>query len=409
MRKFLPLAFAAALVLSAVATVVPAVYAFVPVTQSAACGATLTANTIITPPIFHCALPVDVTIGAPNIVVECKGVLTAGVGAGIGIDNPGYTGVSIIGCTLKGYTTGIEINTATSNNLLGDTAENSIGDGFYIVNSVSTTLTKDRALSNGADGFDLRGSSYSLLLGNTAKSNTGSGFYFSGDSYDTISSNTATADVINGFILTGSIDSILTGNKASGTTASNDGFLFTGSSNGNSLISSTSVLNGHDGIQVTSSNNIFLNSNGVKANGHDGIELDTSSATILLSNKAPANGNDGIQLVSSNNNYLYANSASCAASSTGTATCNLHDGIELDGSNSNWLVSNTASSNHNDGIHLDAASGTSGFNFMSGNTESYNAHYDREDDSTGSGTDGTSNIWIGDISATNLTFPALLP
>lgn len=277
-RVLVPLMLLLAVSTFAVAIVFsPSVQAQVP-----PCGSVLLVNTTITG--GTCTTPFAYQIGAPGITVHCKAAspTVTGIATSVGIENYGFTGVTIKGCTFSGFDIGILVVNAKSNSITHDVAQNSAGDGFKINDSVGTILTRNTATMNGGDGFDfVASSSFSVLTANSAVDNQGSGFAFNGDAHDVLQYNIAVLNGLDGFILSGASLNTLVRNTASGN--SQDGFLL------------TSGAPNPAGAPTLSNTNI-LYANQATINKHDGFELIDAQGNILIDNTAKFNVNDGIDL-----------------------------------------------------------------------------------------------------------------
>jgi|GEM_PF-2796137 parallel beta-helix repeat protein len=210
-------------------------------------------------------------------------------------------------------------------------------------------------------GLLLNGSSSDALVGNTANSNAQQGFMLESSSNDTLSSNTANGNGYFGFYLLFSSDS----NALSGNTASNNahtGFFLVSGPYNNTLAGNTANYNRQDGFVL---------------NG-------TSDGNTLSGNKAVGD-RLGIRLDNSSNNTLTSNNA------TQDDT-----GIYLQDADGNELGNNAARSNLY-GFYLWDASG----NTLAWNRADYNLYYGYTDNTTGSGTAGTANLYSSDECSLN--------
>ncbi len=170
--------------------------------------------------------------------------------------------------------------------------------------------------------------------------------------------------------------------------------------NGNVFADPTSALG--TGILVFEVNGgVNVQNNDVHGNDL-GIETDSGSGVLISDNNVFANRSDGIQLcgvadflcdpimnVSVRNNHVYGN---------------LGSGISLIGNaSSNTLKNNkvenngTAGDDTSDGIRVESAATG---NTIQGNHLHGNVTHDCHDDSAGSGTGGTANLWLDDHGTT---------
>ena len=129
------------------------------------CGATITANTILSANVGPCSGN-GLVVGANHIVLNCAGHTISGLGTDVGISLIRITKATVKNCKVTGFE-----------------------HGFSLKNSSDNTLSKNTAKSNNNNGFVLNSSSNSnKLIGNTTKSNNNNGFYLDSSS----SSNTLT-------------------------------------------------------------------------------------------------------------------------------------------------------------------------------------------------------------------------
>lgn len=204
-----------------------------PAAAQVACGATLTADTVLTPsdPVVFdpVAQPGDtpcvgtaITFGASFITLDCAGLRIRGSGSGRGIRVPlGIEGATILNCVVERFRTGIRLRGLGShtvegsvvasnadaglesesdfNTVLGTLARENGGPGFRI-GGAGSFVSESVALQNGKAGFIVNGrehfvdTSFSVLNGgdvrgagiaaNNAIANGGSGLLFDGGSLD---------------------------------------------------------------------------------------------------------------------------------------------------------------------------------------------------------------------------------
>lgn len=321
-KAVLSLGLAVAMLVSAVAILAPvAVNAQVP-----PCGTVLTLNTTLIG--GTCTTPFAYTIGAPSITIRCAAAnpVFTGIGTNIGIYNPGFANVHIVGCTFQSFLTGYSIVGAAGNGLLRDVATDNKGDGFNITSSTYTSLTKDKATSNGLNGFDFTSSSYSTDVSCLAESNTGNGYLLTSETHDVLEANTAVLNGANGIELAGSTLNYLISNTAAGNT--NDGILLT---------TGPSAAGG--GSTASIGNLIYHNT--ASLNHHDGIELIGADANTLIDNTAKFNLNDGIDL--NGGSGLAGPNVMVQNLTLNNVTFNRSDssvGPDSDGTSNWWIVDN---------------------------------------------------------------------
>jgi parallel beta-helix repeat protein len=188
-----------------------------------------------------------------------------------------------------------------------------------------------------------------------------------------------------------------------------------GGSSLNSIVHDNTISNVSDyGLYIYGSQTEIRN-NRITNSGGDGIYLVDADKQMVIDNTITKSQRNGITLVesreSSVNNNRVSNSggvgiwAEQVANSTisgNSATSNANNGILITNiSTGNTISNNIARKNRGNGIAvgIDATSNTFNRNVFQGN-----ATYDAEDSSTGSGTAGTANVWIGN--RCNLSNPA---
>jgi parallel beta-helix repeat protein len=347
--------------------------------QKPYCGDTLTANTTLTADMGPCSGN-GLVIGANGITLNCAGHKISGTGTSDG--SPGIsihwiTGVTLENCNVESFNDGVLTTNSSGDLFLGNSASFNSVAGFNL-GSVSAILTGNEANHNGLDGFDLS-SSTSTLAGNAADYDY-YGFLLTKSSGDTVTNNTANGNAGIGFTLFNSSRVTLRGNTADNTGICCFGMGFElSSSSDDKLTSNTADGNGVLGFWLWNSNSSTLIGNTANDDKYFGFDLGISSNDKLTANTADGNGNMGFDVAFfSNLNTLSGN----------TASGNDYDGFYLY-TNSSVFSGNTADGNKQYGFFLDS----SWDDTLRGNTADYNYQYGYFDNTTGSGTAGTANLY----------------
>ncbi len=154
--------------------------------------------------------------------LDCQGNLIEGHGTGRGIRLLYASEVSVEGCTVTGFTTGISLDYSYSNEITGNNASLDY-DGIYLIGSSGNgisgntasqdreagilidssddnTLTGNTANQDGL-GINLTSSNGNMLTGNNADSNDQTGIYLHGASNGDFSDNNASSNADYGFAL----------------------------------------------------------------------------------------------------------------------------------------------------------------------------------------------------------------
>jgi parallel beta-helix repeat protein len=228
---------------------------------------------------------------------------------------------------------GIDVQASTAT-VISNKANNDSGIGIFVIAS-SVTYQKNTTDDDGS-GVDLDTSS-AMVSGNVADDDFFGFFIESGSA--TITSNTANSNQDAGFNIT----------FAAGTISNN-----------------TATDDGETGAF---SAGFFISTTGTAAKG-----------PTITNNTASGNLGNGFVLLNDHANFF-----------ENTANANGNDGILLEDVHNATISHNTTRSNLNDGIEVDSASTD---NVFSDNTALNNSLYDLQDESTGTGTDGTANTWL---------------
>ena len=201
------------------------------------------------------------------------------------------------------------------------------------------------------------------------------GFELTSSSGDILTRNTANSNNYGFYLDTPSTTNTLRGNRATG---NSEGFDLR--SNSNTLTLNTATKNG-EGFEFWG-NAIILTRNTANSNSY-GFMFPYSSGDSISGNKANGNFYEGFYFYYDSSNTLTGN----------TANSNKGAGFNFSRSSSNTLTGNTANKNTLSGFFL---MGSSPGNALGGNTTKRNSQYGYDDLSTGSGTSGTANTYVGD-------------
>jgi len=147
------------------------------------------------------------------------------------------------------------------------------------------------------------------------------------------------------------------------------------------VVSQNEVFKNDVNIAVDFTSGATIERNDVRNATFEGITLFMSTNNRISQNDAENNGENGISLFDgSDNNVVEKNESSR----------NGRDGISVGNSDNNRISQNKAENNGGDGIYMEP---TSEQNRITQNSLKNNARFDAEDESVGTGTAGTANIW----------------
>ncbi len=342
---------------------------------SASCGETLTASVTLSEGITNCDGG-GVIIGAENLVFNCEGHAITGSGGGIGIAVLLESNVTIVGCRVSGF-----------------------GTGVVISNSSDVELRDSVVTASAGFGIQANYTIFGSFLSNALSGNLGGGMALSDSSLSTFSANTV---VGNG-----------AGRSCSECGA---GLLFTGSgaeSCNHDVISGNFVDNNRgDGVSVLCGGDLTVSENIAADNGLNGILLGASVAPtasfVAVRNAAEGNKGAGYDfegaanyLVSDNiaaanlGDGFVVNGATSESSIIGNAAMsNRRNGFEVNASAPFGFLENHATKNLADGFLIQPLNVDGGLysNFAYGNVA-----FGFEDLSSGSGTSGTADMYSGNI------------
>jgi len=312
--------------------------------------------------------------------------------------------------TVTGSIVGIRLYLSSNNNTL---TGNNITDSWHGIrlddSSNNNTLTGNNIIyvmpcdwwweaiakaTDDSDGIVLFNSLNNIITGNSI---TGSwhGIRLNNSLNSIISENNIMDTFDNGIVLINSSNNNISGNSISGNR--DDGIVFYGPSNNNTITDNTITDNIENGIIVGESLNNTISGNTITGNRHYGIVLINSSNNNTLSENTITNNTlGGIILSGSQNNDLTSN----------TVLNNL-EGIILENAPSSTLRNNTINNNtRNFGVHgwgdlINYRQDIDISNTINGNPIFY--LMDQIDDAF----DGIAMGFLGVVNSTNLTFSNL--
>jgi len=162
------------------------------------------------------------------------------------------------GCTLEGNlavnsTHGFSIRGSRNEVINNQSVENS-GRGFVVVGNENTVLN-NLSRSNGSHAFIFFAASNNIVAENKSVFDGGTGYQFQlGSDFNTVVGNSARLDGGNGFVVDASSDNLFDDNWADDNF---NGFVFTSSTESNSIINGLSEDNANFGILDVGNNNSF--------------------------------------------------------------------------------------------------------------------------------------------------------
>jgi parallel beta-helix repeat protein len=265
----------------------------------------------------------------------------------------------IKGAVLEGISvSGFSKSTPLNDTVQGNEVLNTSLDGISLFQADGVVLKGNSVSGSASFGLSVQTSTNVNAANNLLVSNAGGAVFF-GSSGNTIQGNTVEFNRIDGLDDEGDNGDIIENNSVVGNATSGVGnALFLSNASGHEIVKNNSVLQNHSkAIEVFgTSTGVTVSGNTVENNGGDGIGLNGTTHSTVAGNTV--NGN---------------------------AT-----GIHLVGASFNLITGNVADNNRKVGIHLDRSSVS---NTVSKNTALNNGIFDAEDDSIGTLTAGTANLW----------------
>jgi parallel beta-helix repeat protein len=261
--------------------------------QAVRCGQVLTRDVRLQADLV-CPVPgPGLVIGADRVTVdldghEIIGLVLAGGGGGIGIDNTGgFDRVTVHDGTIRGFGRGIVL-TGASHNWLLDVNISGVGSDAVVIAGGQQNTIRNSTLMGRFLGLGVSGSDRISVVGNTAN-----GFFAGAMS---LTSNFGLiAHNRTGTTNTGSISVSGSSNRLAHNQIRGSLDLLVGTAN---VVVRNWIVAGVDGIFVSpSATGTTLRRNVAAGNADDGIDVESAS-TVLVRNTANDNGDLGIEAVS---------------------------------------------------------------------------------------------------------------
>jgi parallel beta-helix repeat protein len=329
------------------------------------CGQVLAASLTLEGDLLAC--PGDgLIVGADGITIDLNGHSLVGTGAGAGIRNDGFDGVTVRNGTVEKFLYGVQLNPGTVGNLVDALALTTNKSAAVQLDGAAANQLRDSTLDFQAnDGVVLAGGSNgNFILGNTVGHSADRGVVVQGSSGNVFESNQVVSSGDRGVALEGS-----SGNRFVANTVSENGDAGIGlmlGSNSNLVLGNTVSLNQDAAVLVTGSHDNRIELNTVMQNGDAGVVLTQADGSLILENTISGSGDSGIFLEFSNSSLVRANDVRFntggieVTSSNGNrielnnASDTLGIGIELQDALGNTVVNNIANGNGTQGIHVEA-------------------------------------------------------
>jgi parallel beta-helix repeat protein len=115
--------------------------------------------------------PGVISVDANNITLNCNGARLVGNGSGTGILASGHSNVSILGCIVQGYRTGIDLQNTTNAQIQGSAVISNTLYGIQATGSQQAQIDENYAVTNGT-GLELANSNGIQLSSTLACDNT---------------------------------------------------------------------------------------------------------------------------------------------------------------------------------------------------------------------------------------------
>ncbi|MGO9599563.1 MAG: nitrous oxide reductase family maturation protein NosD [Isosphaeraceae bacterium] len=287
-------------------------------------------------------------------------IILPGAQQGVELLNDNLATVSnneIEGGGLFGINAGSTTKSALNDTVQGNEIFNAlIGINLFQANGV---VVKGNSVSDsGSFGLEVSQSTNVNAANNLLFANSGA-VSFSSSAFNTLQGNTVEFNKFDGIDVEGDHGDVILANTVQG--------------NATSGLGSAIVLDGVSGGEAVENNSVLNNHS-------NGIEVDVASPGVKVSgNTVENNGGDGIGLNFTSKSIIAANTVS-----------NNAVGLHLVSGSKNKMIGNVVENNKGDGFLLDAKSTG---NTVTENTALHNGVFDAEDDSTGTETAGTANLW----------------
>ena len=328
------------------------------------CGQVLEASTTLAGDLLACAGD-GLIVGAHGITIDLNGHSLVGTGAGAGIRNDGFDGVTVRNGTVETFLYGVQLNPGTVGNVVGalalttnksaavqldgaagntirgSTIESQANDGVVLVGGSGNSILGNTIGHSADRGISVQGSSGNVFESNRVTSSGDRGVVFEGSSGNWFEANTVSENGDAGIgLLLGSDSNVVRGNTVS---SNQDAAVLVTGSHDNRIELNTVTQNGDAGVVLTDANESLILRNTISGSGDSGIYLEFSSSSVVRANDVRFN-TGGVEVTSSNGNRVELNNASNT----------LGIGIELQDALGNTVVHNVANGNETQGIHVEA-------------------------------------------------------
>lgn len=289
-----------------------------------------------------------IIVNASNIVIDCLGYALLGNTTGIGINNTGFTNITIRNCFIYNFTNNIMFLNVNASLITNTTLRNASGNGLLINASHNNTIanvTSDAAVSSPLNAIFIYNSTNNTLFNVTARNTNFAGIQFAISNNNTLGNSTGISDTSVGIYVYYSHNITIFNSR--------------GSSNANASI----FLKRSNATNITNSNGSNINGSDVDANGFSIYE---SHHGFFISNYAKTRDAHAFYIFDSTNNFFINNSVNATLdggiygdvvsnSTFANNTCYGSDGVPglyvFFGVN-NTISDNTGTSGGNGGINI---------------------------------------------------------
>jgi len=258
------------------------------------CGALVTQDVVLDGDLVGC--PGDgLRIGADGVTVDLNGHTIDGSGAGNGVRITRLRGVTVQNGTVTGFGTGLRLEFADENRLLGLALRDNAGDGAFLLASSRNTLSGLAVPSNGATTFGqgvlvISGSDENVVMQSAFAGNAFTGVRVTNATRNRIAHNDFSAgDAIH--LFGGSFETVVTANRLHASRG--DGILVALAGNEGNVVSFNRVTDaGRDGIGVwddAARTEVYRNR--VTGSASAGIFVISSGGTVVEGNRTDENLN----------------------------------------------------------------------------------------------------------------------
>ncbi|QQG49325.1 MAG: right-handed parallel beta-helix repeat-containing protein [archaeon] len=258
--------------------------------------------------------------------------------------------------------------TLTGSNTLGSDVGPCFGNGLIIGGSGTTLNCAGHTISGAGSGAGVWIADVDhVMVKNCVVTGFYTGYYLFDVSASSLTKDNATRNAQVGFSTYSSLQNVF--KRTAATNNGGEGYLLSGSSNGNQLTQNYAINNTWWGFYFQTSHGNVLKSNYAVGNGLDGFIFD-NAPEIVKSNTAIANGASGFLFYNGGDNSFLSgnrafNNSEAGFKVVGSGNVTLRNnwasgsavGYRLQNSPAATLARNSASNNTNEGYWLDSGSG----------------------------------------------------